>query len=202
MAKIVVTSSGNDYKKRHEASDRIIDFTNVDVRNELMRYGNVDSANIKIPKIGESHFYITTKALSLFDVLNWIEQREGRVEEVYFFVYTLNEQIARYIVELSKRAKLYLIISDIMNSQREKERVITRVLEKGESEIVFCHNHAKIISAKIGNEYITITGSMNAGANARIETLEIFNDKKMYNFVKNQYNILKEKFRVQPRYFD
>lgn len=201
MAKIKLTTGG-EYKKRHEASDRIIDFTDVEVRNELMRYGNVDSANIKIPEIGETHFYITTKALSLFNVINWIEQQRGEIEEIYFFVYTLNETIARYIVELSKRSKLYLIISDIMNSQREKERVITRVLEQGNSEIVFCHNHAKIISAKIGNEYITLTGSMNAGANARIETLEIFNDKKMYTFVENQYNLLKEKFRVQPRYFD
>lgn len=201
MAKIKLTVGG-EYKKRHEASERIIDFTNIEQRNLLMRYENVDSAKIEIPKVGETHFYITTKALSLFNVVNWIEHQKGEIETIYFFVYTLNDLIARYIIDLSRRAKLFLIVSDIMNSQREKERVITRVLEKGKSEIVFCHNHAKIISAKIGDEYITLTGSMNAGANARVETLEIFNCKKMYNFVAEQYEYLKQHFRINPRYHD
>ena len=201
MAKIKLTTGG-EYKKRHEASDRIIDFTNVEKRNLLMRYDNVDSAKIEIPNKGATNFYVTTKALSLINVLNWIEHKRGKAEIVYIYLYTLNELMARYVVDLSKRTKLFLIVSDIMNSQREKERLITRLLEQGDSEIVFCHNHAKIIAAKFRNDYITLTGSMNAGANARIETLEIFNCEKMYNFVAEQYEYLKQHFRIKSRYYD
>ena len=38
----------------------------------------------------------------------------------------------------------------------------------------------------------TLTGSMNMGGTAKIETLEIFNCEKMYNFVAEQYEYLKQ----------
>ena len=48
----------------------------------------------------------------------------------------------------------------------------------------------------------TLTGSMNMGGTAKIETLEIFNCEKMYNFVAEQYEYLKQHFRIKSRYYD
>ena len=49
---------------------------------------------------------------------------------------------------------------------------------------------------------IAKTGSMNMGGTAKIETLEIFNCEKMYNFVAEQYEYLKQHFRIKSRYYD
>lgn len=188
------------FVKRHGRSDNIINFSDVIQRNSTMRFEIVDSLNLKIPKCNESYFAITTKAISLLDVVNFFENKVGKIEECIIFFYTVNEKGAKYTVDLSKRSKLKVIISDIMNSQRTKERLITSIFDENNVEIVFCHNHAKIVSFKIGDNYFTLTGSMNAGNNARVESLELINDKKMYDFISNTFDVFKDKFQITKRY--
>lgn len=200
MAKIILRE--REYSKRGEKSKKSIDYSDEHERSIVMRYDSVNSAKINIPKKGGTNFYFTSKTLSLLDVLNWVEINLGKIDEATFIIFSVNEIMAEYIVSLTKRTKVKIIISDLMNSQREKERLITRLLEKGCEDVVFCHNHAKVVTAKIGDNYITLTGSMNSGNNARIETLEIFNCEKMYNFIAKQYEYLKQHFRIKPRYFD
>ena len=156
--------------------------------------------NLSLPKENQSEFIITTKAISLLDVINYIEQKKGKIDEIYLFLYTINEKAANYICELSKRSKLKVIISDLMNSKREKERMITRIFDNLNVEIVFCHNHAKLSAIKINDNYYVLSGSMNAGNTARIEPLQISNNRSLYEFTAKTYDKLKSEFQINKRY--
>jgi hypothetical protein len=189
-----------NFVNRHEASNKIINFTDKQSLNEIMRYSIIDELKLNIPEKNESEFIITTKAISLLDVINYIEQNKGSINEMYLFLYTVNDKAANYICELSKRVNLKVIISDLMNSKREKERMITKIFDDANTEIVFCHNHAKIAAIKINDNYYVLSGSMNAGNNARVETLQISNNKEHYNFITKIYNKLKAEFQINKRY--
>jgi hypothetical protein len=185
---------------KHKSSSKIIDFTDKESLNEIMRYSVIEKLNIKLPIKGESEFIITTKPISLLDVINYIEQTKGKIEIIYLFLYTVNDKAANYICELSKRSELKVIISDLMNSKREKERMITRIFDNTNTEIVFCHNHAKLAAIKINDNYYVLSGSMNAGNNARIETLQISNNINLYDFIVKTYDKLKTEFQINKRY--
>lgn len=185
---------------KHAASEKVFDFTKSESLNEIMRFEIVRSLNFEIPNLGESLFLATTKAISLLDVVNYIEQEKGLISEAFIFFYTLNDKAANYTCNLAGRSKVNIVISDLMNSKREKERVITKIFDSNNVDICFCHNHSKIASFKIGDNFYTLTGSMNAGNNARIETLQIINNEKMYNFVAELFHELKTKFLINKRY--
>ncbi len=185
---------------KHKSSSKIIDFTDKESLNEIMRYSVIEKLNIKLPIKNESEFIITTKPISLLDVINYIEQTKGKIEIIYLFLYTVNDKAANYICELSKRSELKVIISDLMNSKREKERMITRIFDNTNTEIVFCHNHAKLAAIKINDNYYVLSGSMNAGNNARIETLQISNNINLYDFIVKTYDKLKTEFQINKRY--
>lgn len=112
----------------------------------------------------------------------------------------MNKKGADYIVSLSERCHVKIIISDIMNPKRDKERLITKSLERG-VEIVFCHSHAKIISisTKDGNKY-NLVGSMNSGSNAKIENLQIINSEDMFSFIESSYEEMKKEYSIEKRY--
>ena len=185
---------------KHKSSSKIIDFTDKESLNEIMRYSVIEKLNIKLPIKNESEFIITTKPISLLDVINYIEQTKGKIEIIYLFLYTVNDKAANYICELSKRSELKVIIPDLMNSKREKERMITRIFDNTNTEIVFCHNHAKLAAIKINDNYYVLSGSMNAGNNARIETLQISNNINLYDFIVKTYDKLKTEFQINKRY--
>lgn len=190
----------HSFVKRHASSAKIVDFTDKIEVDELMRLDVVNELNFDLPKKDESVFFITSKVISLLDVVHYIETVCGQIEKAIFYVYTINDKGARYISDLSNRTELKLIISDLMNSQRQKERVISDVLEKANVNFVFCHNHAKLMSIKIGDNYYTLTGSMNAGNNARVETLQIYNSEQLYNFTDSTFDLLAKDFRIEKRY--
>ena len=191
--------TGN-YVNRGEKSTQVFDFTTVEKINEIMRFDIVNSLEFSLPQKNESIFSITTKPISLLDVLNYLINKLRMPNEVFIYLFTVNAKAANYISYLANKTKLNIIISDIINSKREKERLVTKVFESNNVDITFCHSHAKIISAKFDDNYITITGSMNAGTNAKIETLQVLNNKQMYDFVANNYQMLKEKFNIPKRY--
>lgn len=185
---------------KHKSSSKIIDFTSKQSLNEIMKFSIVDNLNLNIPKKNESEFIITTKPISLLDVINYIEQKKGNINEGYLFLFTINDKAVNYIVELSKRTKLKIIISDFMNSKREKESVILKNFDNTNVEIVFCHSHAKLAAIKINDNYYVLSGSMNAGNNARIETLQISNNINLYDFIVKTYDKLKTEFQINKRY--
>jgi len=188
------------FVSKKEQTNRIFDFTSKQSLNEIMKFSIVDNLNLNIPKKNESEFIITTKPISLLDVINYIEQKKGNINEGYLFLFTINDKAANYICELSKRSELKVIISDLMNSKREKERMITRIFDNTNTEIVFCHNHAKLAAIKINDNYYVLSGSMNAGNNARIETLQISNNINLYDFIVKTYDKLKTEFQINKRY--
>lgn len=198
-----IKSDWNDkttFVGKHEASNKIVDFTDKQSLNELMRYSTIDSLNLNIPTKNETEFIVTTKPISLLDVIHYIEQKNGNISEAYLFLYTVNEKAANYICELARRTNLKVIISDLMNSKREKERVITRIFDNSNVEIVFCHNHAKIAAVRINDDYYVLSGSMNAGNNARIETLQLSNSEAHYNFIKGVFKRFRSEFQINKRY--
>ena len=188
------------FKNKHESSQNIIDFTNVSYCNDLMKFQIIRDLNFKIPLSGENLFLITTKAISLLDVVNFMENEIGEISDITIFLYTLNNKAAKYTINLAHRIKTNIIISDIMNSKKDKKRMITRLFDEANVEIVFCHNHAKIVAFRINENYYTLIGSMNVGTNARIENLNIINSKEMYNFIIETFNVMKEKFSIKKRY--
>lgn len=166
-------NNNNTYVARHKSSSRIADFSSKKTTNETMRFERVNSLGFQIPAQNESLMILTSKAISLLDVLHFIETKTSPIEEAYIYLYTINQKAVKYLHTLSERSSLNLIISDLMNSKREKERVITRLLET-KTSFIFVHNHAKLLTVKLKNgDYFTLTGSMNAGNNARVENLQI-----------------------------
>jgi hypothetical protein len=186
--------------KRGYKGNNVIDFSNIIKCNEAMRFEIVKSVNFKIPDKGENLFIITSKNISLLDVVNFIENEKGKLSDIIIFFFTVNEKGAKYTIELSKRANVNLIISEIMNTKREKERLITRLFDNNNVEIVFCNSHAKIASFKINDNYYTLVGSMNAGSNEKIENLNIINSFEMYSFIEKSFKEIKEKYRGKKRY--
>ena len=87
-----------------------------------------------------------------------------------------------------------------MNSQREKEKIITKIFDENNVDIVFCHNHSKIAAFKIDDNYFILTGSMNAGNNARIESLEVIESKEFYLFIEGIFDKFKKEFSIKKRY--
>lgn len=189
-----------NFVQRGKKSSKVVDFTNKIEVDELMRFDVVKELNFELPKKNESLLLVTTKPISLLDVLNYIENIRGKIQEAIIYVFTINDKGARYVSDLSKRTKLKLIVSDIINSKREKERLISNILENENVDFIFCHNHAKLIGIKIEDDYYTLTGSMNAGTNAKIETLQIFNSKEVFNFVKKTATLLERDFKIEKRY--
>jgi hypothetical protein len=192
--------NNNEFVEKHKDSKKIIDFSNKIELNEFLRFKTISSLNFDIPNKNQSVFLLTTKAISLLDVVNFIEQKKGSIKEAIMFLYTITDKAANYISFLSQKTDLKIIISDLMNSQRQKERIITEIFDKNNVEIVFCHNHSKIIAINIESDYYVLSGSMNAGNNARIESLHIINSFEMYNFVLNSYFEFKDKFQINKRY--
>lgn len=188
------------FTDRGKKSRNAINFTNILECNEAMKFEVVKSINFKIPLLGENIFIITAKEFSLLDVVNFIEKQTGLISDIVIFFFTVNERAAQYTAELSKRTNLRVLISDIMNSKRDKEKMITKIFDESNVEIVFCHSHAKVVSFKIDENYFTLVGSMNAGTNAKIENLNIINSKEMYNFVLKTFDELKSKFSIKKRY--
>lgn len=189
-----------NFVEKHEASNKIIDYSNAVSLKSQMRYDVIDSLNFELPKADEGFFAVTTKAISLLDVINYIEVKIGDIENAILFFYTVNDKAAKYTTELSRRCNLKVIISDLMNSKRQKERMITEILDNSNAEIVFCHNHAKIAAIQIGENFFVLSGSMNAGNNARIENLQIINSKKHFEFISDLFNKLKEDYQINKRY--
>ena len=87
-----------------------------------------------------------------------------------------------------------------MNSKRQKERLITQIFDKNNVDIVFCHNHSKIAAININGDYYVLSGSMNAGNNARIEQLTINNNKQHYDFIDQTFEKFKSEFQINKRY--
>ena len=198
-----IEQSWNDdvsFVNRHEASSRIVDYSDRIALNTEMRFDVIDSLSFEIPEKDCGYFAVTTKAISLLDVVNYIETKKGSIDNAILFFYTVNDKAARYTAALSERANLKVVISDLMNSQRQKERVITDILDKANVEIVFCHNHAKIAAIKIGDNHFVLSGSMNAGNNARIESLQVVNSKKHFDFVLKLYEKMKDEYQIKKRY--
>ena len=188
------------FVEKHEASSRIIDYSNSVDLNNTMRFEVIDSLKFKLPENEFGFFGVTTKAISLLDVINWIEQKKGKINNAILFFYTINDKAANYTVSLSKRCNLKVIISDLMNSKRQKERLITQIFDNSNVEIVFCHNHAKIAAINIGNDYFVLSGSMNAGNNARIESIQIINSKTHFDFVSELFDKFKNEYQINKRY--
>lgn len=186
------------FVKRGDAGGKVFDFTNVDSRNLLCKYDIMKDSRIKIPNEGEGVFAITTKPVSMLDILNYIENELGAINEAIMMLFTVNEKAAKYIEALSQRAKLKIVISDIMNTRREKELVITNIIRNSNVKWCFCHSHAKVVSFRIGERKFTLQGSMNAGTNAKIENVMIVGSSEMYGFVESTFGMLYEKFRREP----
>lgn len=85
-----------------------------------------------------------------------------------------------------------------MNTRREKELVITNIIQNSNVKWCFCHSHAKVVSFRIGERKFTLQGSMNAGTNAKIENVMIVGSSEMYGFVESTFGMLYEKFRREP----
>ena len=56
------------FTKRHEASEKVIDFSDAIQRNALMRFEVVSSLDFEIPKPEQSYFAITTKDIDICQI--------------------------------------------------------------------------------------------------------------------------------------
>lgn len=91
------------FVEKHASSSKIIDLTYQHNLLSDIKFEIIKTINLEIPLINNTVFCFTTKAISLLDVIKYIERTNGIIEEAIFYFYTINDKAANYTCELAKR---------------------------------------------------------------------------------------------------
>lgn len=114
---------------------------------------------------------------------------DGKCDELHLSTWIISRNNIGYICDNidNGNIKLLSFIISVRQKQLKKADYAYMVEEfKKRDQINFrvCNCHAKTFSAKIGNDYYTVTGSGNWTKNPRIENYMITNDKNIFDFNK------------------
>lgn len=112
----------------------------------------------------------------------------GICEELYLSTWIISRDNIDYICEQYDKGNIQDItfIISVRQKQLKKANYAHMVEQFQKRDIKFrvCNCHAKTFSAKIGNNYYTVTGSGNWTKNPRIENYMVTNDKNIFDFNK------------------
>lgn len=142
------------------------------------------------PASGECVFVYTTNQFNTMAFIVWLIRELGTIEELTLSTYSIGalqintlfkwydsggiRDIFLYIATYAKRT-MPKNIDLIMAQKRSRPGV----------RVAFGFNHSKIMLARIGGNFISISGSGNFSENAYNEQYVICNDERVYNFYRD-----------------
>ena len=138
------------------------------------------------PMPGEAFFLYTLNSFNAFTFIVYIIKHVGRIEELTFSTYSLNERILNSLVKWYDKGEIGRINLSISDSIRHRMPKVHDQLEMHKSSrefaVNYCWNHSKItLIAAAGNHFV-IEGSGNFSENAMHEQYLFMNDRKVYEF--------------------
>lgn len=144
-----------------------------------------------IPKPGDQYLIITEKQFNAFAmIVNLIEQ--NIIDELYLAIYRINEPTVQAIIDFIEAGKIkkgIFVISNFFNQTKKPEQWAIQLREYCNTNINFQHiytwNHAKVLAAKVKDNYYVFEGSGNMSDNARIEQYRYENNRDAFDFHKN-----------------
>jgi hypothetical protein len=143
------------------------------------------------PKPGEHYMIITEKQFNAFAmIVNLIEN--NTIDEMHLAVYRINEPTVTAIIEFIESGKIKkgtFVISSFFNQTKKPEQwaiKLRKFCEGNDSfKHIYTHNHAKVLAAKVADDYYVFEGSGNMSDNARIEQYRYENSKESFEFHKD-----------------
>lgn len=162
----------------------------------------IKEINFSVPAKGETTTILTLKSFSAIGLIDYLIQQIGAYpKKMVCYIYSLNAKVATRLNEIAdKTGETKLVISDLQNTAyRQKEEAVISCFKSTKIEQIYVHSHAKIISLFFNEDFqITILGSGNLAANARVEQYQIINDAGMWQFINDSYNDIK-RFQISKR---
>lgn len=152
-----------------------------------------------IPKKNEHYLIITEKQFNAFAmIVNLIEK--NTIEEMHLAVYRINEPTVQAIIDFIDAGKIKkgtFVISNFFNQTKKPEQWAIKLRKYCEQnknfKHIYTHNHAKVLAAKVKDDYYVFEGSGNMSDNARIEQYRYENNKESFDFHKEWMTNASEK---------
>lgn len=144
-----------------------------------LNFEQILNENGGLPEPGES-LLIKTNGLSdtgsIFEAMN----NTGTVDELYISTWIISRYNIDYIAEKIDTGNIKKLVFIISVRQKQLKKadyahMIEEFQKRDAIQYRVCNCHAKTFSAKIGNNYYTVTGSGNWTKNPRIENYIIIN---------------------------
>lgn len=143
-----------------------------------------------IPCKGEQYVIITEKQFNAFALICGLIEN-NTIDELYLAIYRINEPTVRAImnfIEAGKIKKGIFVISNFFNQTKKPEQwaIMLRKFCEGNKDFnhIYTHNHAKVLAAKVKDDYYVFEGSGNMSDNAHIEQYRYENNEQVFEFHK------------------
>ena len=142
------------------------------------------------PKEGEIVQFVSDGASDTGGFFSALLEEFGEIDEMYLSTWTISMQNVKRLIDAYDERKLkslYFLINDGLlktNSTKAIWGAINDLFSQRGIKYKAVNSHAKIFCCRIGENYITISGSGNWSENPRIENYIIIGGKATFDFNK------------------
>lgn len=154
------------------------------------RVENIKNLFGRIPAPGEIFFLWTVNSFNAFTFIPYIIRECGIIEELMISTYSINVRIINALVKLIDAGKLKqvsIFISDSLKSRLPKVYDhLMAVSDNKPIEVLYAWNHSKIALIRTADHYFDLEGSGNFSENAAHEQYIFLNNRKIFEFRKNE----------------
>jgi hypothetical protein len=144
----------------------------------------------RIPESGEIFFLWTVKSFNSFTFIPYILKECDIIEQLIISTYSINIRIINALIKLIDAGKIKqvdLFISESLQSRLPKVYDhLMAVTDNKPVRVIYAWNHSKIALIKTANHYFDLEGSGNFSENAQHEQYIFLNNRKIYEFRKNE----------------
>lgn len=166
----------------NESSVKVLKFET----QHFEKINNVKTLCGRLPAAGEMMMLWTLNSFNAFTFIVYAIKRVGRIRELTFSTYSLNERILSSLCKWYDKGEIDKINIFISDSIKHRTPKIYDLLCSQSSarniNITYAWNHSKIILIDAGSEHLVIEGSGNFSENALHEQYIFLNDERAYQF--------------------
>ena len=142
------------------------------------------------PAAGEMFFLWTVNSFNAFTFIPYIIKESGSIDELILSTYSINIRIIDALIRLIDKcliASVVIFISDSIRSRLPKVYDhLMALVETRPVRVIYAWNHSKIALIRSGDNYFAVEGSGNWGENAQHEQYVFLNNKRVFEFRKNE----------------
>ena len=150
------------------------------------------------PRPGEQYVIVTEKQFNAFALICSLIENNV-IDEMYLAIYRINQPTVQAIIEFIEEGKIKqgtFVISSFFNQTKNPEQwaIMLRDFCETNNDFrhIYTHNHAKVLAARVRDDYYVFEGSGNMSDNARIEQYRYENNKQVFEFHKEWMNSISE----------